>query len=154
MSANVGDGMCRAKRGPQEYVPEGMFDDSIDLVIWGHEHDCRITPEPVADKEYHIVQPGSSVATSLADGEAIEKYDTPNFIPLLSSANSSRRHVGLLEVQGKEYNLTPISLRTVRPFVLGSVVLLDVAEEEGLDITSSVEVTKYLKQKVCPHSLT
>lgn len=120
----------RAKRGPQEYVPEGMFDDSIDLVIWGHEHDCRITPEPVADKEYHIVQPGSSVATSLADGEAIEK------------------HVGLLEVQGKEYNLTPISLRTVRPFVLGSVVLLDVAEEEGLDITSSVEVTKYLKQKV------
>ena len=63
----------RAKHGPQEFVPEGLFDDSIDLVIWGHEHDCRIIPEPVAGKSYYISQPGSSVATSLADGEAIEK---------------------------------------------------------------------------------
>ena len=62
------------KHGPQEFVPEGMFDDSVDLVIWGHEHDCRIVPEPVAGKKYYITQPGSSVATSLADGEAIEKY--------------------------------------------------------------------------------
>lgn len=61
------------KHGPQEFVPEGMFDDSVDLVIWGHEHDCRIMPEPVAGKKYYISQPGSSVATSLADGEAIEK---------------------------------------------------------------------------------
>lgn len=64
----------RVKHGPQEYVPEGMFDDSVDLVVWGHEHDCRIIPEVVADKNYRIVQPGSSVATSLADGEAIEKW--------------------------------------------------------------------------------
>lgn len=62
------------KHGPQEFVPEGMFDDSIDLVVWGHEHDCRIVPESVAGKNYFITQPGSSVATSLADGEAIEKY--------------------------------------------------------------------------------
>jgi double-strand break repair protein MRE11 len=64
----------RVKHGPQEYVPEGMFDDSIDLVVWGHEHDCRVLPEPVAGKNYYITQPGSSVATSLADGEAVEKY--------------------------------------------------------------------------------
>lgn len=64
----------RVKRGPQESVPEGMFDDSINLVVWGHEHDCRIVPEPVAGKEYYITQPGSSVATSLADGESLEKY--------------------------------------------------------------------------------
>ena len=63
----------RVKHGPQEFVPEGLFDDSINLVIWGHEHDCRIIPEPVAGKSYYITQPGSSVATSLADGEAIEK---------------------------------------------------------------------------------
>lgn len=50
-----------------------MFDDSVDLVIWGHEHDCRIVPEPVAGKRYFISQPGSSVATSLAEGESIEK---------------------------------------------------------------------------------
>ena len=63
----------RVAHGPQQSVPEGMFDDSIDLVVWGHEHDCRIIPEPVAGKRYYITQPGSSVATSLADGEAIEK---------------------------------------------------------------------------------
>lgn len=68
------DSCCRVKHGPQEFVPEGMFDDSIDLVIWGHEHDCRIVPESVAGKNYYITQPGSSVATSLADGEALEKY--------------------------------------------------------------------------------
>lgn len=61
------------KHGPQEFVPEGMFDDSVNLVVWGHEHDCRIVPEPVAGKNYYITQPGSSVATSLADSEALEK---------------------------------------------------------------------------------
>jgi double-strand break repair protein MRE11 len=50
-----------------------MFDDSIKLVIWGHEHDCRITPEKVSEKPYYITQPGSSVATSLAYGESIQK---------------------------------------------------------------------------------
>jgi double-strand break repair protein MRE11 len=64
----------RVKRGPIECVPEGMFDNAIDLIIWGHEHDCRIEPEPVAGKRYFISQPGSTVATSLADGESITKY--------------------------------------------------------------------------------
>jgi len=63
----------RVKHGPQNSVPEGMFDDSIDLVLWGHEHDCRIEPEKVPNKPYYISQPGSSVATSLAHGEAIPK---------------------------------------------------------------------------------
>ncbi|KAG5649982.1 meiotic recombination [Sphagnurus paluster] len=120
----------RVKHGPQESVPEGMFDDSIDLVIWGHEHDCRIIPEPVAGKNYYISQPGSSVATSLADGEAIEK------------------HVALLQIQGKEFQMTPLPLRTVRPFVIEEVALSEVAEEEGLDITDQMEISKYLKAKV------
>lgn len=61
------------KHGPQQSVPEGMFDDSIKLVVWGHEHDCRIWPEPVEGKPYFITQPGSSVATSLHPGEALPK---------------------------------------------------------------------------------
>ncbi|TFK32099.1 DNA repair and meiosis protein Mre11 [Crucibulum laeve] len=120
----------RVKHGPQEFVPEGMFDDSVDLVVWGHEHDCRIVPEPVAGKNYYITQPGSSVATSLADGESIEK------------------HVALLEVQGKEFQMTPLPLRTVRPFVIEEVVLNEVADEEGLDINDQMEIQKYLKMKV------
>ncbi|EIW53657.1 DNA repair exonuclease [Trametes versicolor FP-101664 SS1] len=120
----------RVAHGPQQSVPEGMFDDSIDLVVWGHEHDCRIVPEPVAGKRYYITQPGSSVATSLADGEALEK------------------HVALLKIQGKEFELTPIALRSVRPFVIDDVILSDAAEEEGFDINDKIEVTKFLKTKV------
>ncbi|KDQ54195.1 hypothetical protein JAAARDRAFT_196931 [Jaapia argillacea MUCL 33604] len=118
------------KHGPQESVPEGMFDDSIDLVVWGHEHDCRIILEPVARKKYFITQPGSSVATSLADGEALEK------------------HVALLQIQGKEFQLTPIPLQSVRPFVLDEVVLSEVAEEEGFDLTDQMEIAKFLKARV------
>ncbi|CAE7227201.1 unnamed protein product [Rhizoctonia solani] len=120
----------RVKRGPLEAVPEGMFDDSINLVVWGHEHDCRIVPEPVAGKEYFITQPGSSVATSLADGEAIPK------------------HVALLEIQHNTFQLTPIPLRTVRPFVLDEVNLSEAAETDGIDITNQVSVMKFLRERV------
>ncbi|KAN0094824.1 Metallo-dependent phosphatase-like protein [Tylopilus felleus] len=120
----------RVRHGPQESVPEGMFDDSVDLVVWGHEHDCRIVPEPVAGKNYFITQPGSSVATSLADGESIEK------------------HVALVEIQGKEFQLKPIPLRTVRPFVLEDIVLSEAAEEEGLDVNDQIAVSKFLKSRV------
>ncbi|KAF8689411.1 DNA repair exonuclease, partial [Rhizoctonia solani] len=120
----------RVKRGPLEAVPEGMFDDSINLVVWGHEHDCRIVPEPVAGKEYFITQPGSSVATSLADGEAIPK------------------HVALLEIQHNTFQLTPIPLQTVRPFVLDDVNLSEAAETDGIDITNQVSVMKFLRERV------
>jgi double-strand break repair protein MRE11 len=30
-------------------------------------------PEPVAGRPYHVTQPGSSVATSLGEGEGVEK---------------------------------------------------------------------------------
>ncbi|KAF9224725.1 DNA repair exonuclease [Gyrodon lividus] len=120
----------RVRHGPQESVPEGMFDDSVDLVVWGHEHDCRIVPESVAGKPYHITQPGSSVATSLADGESIEK------------------HVALLQIQGKEFELKPIPLRTVRPFVLEEVVLSEAADEEGFDSSDQIAVSKFLKSRV------
>jgi double-strand break repair protein MRE11 len=44
--------------------------------------------------------------------------------------------------------MTPIPLRTVRPFVLEEVVLTEVAEEEGIDLSDQMEVTKFLKAKV------
>ncbi|KDQ12534.1 hypothetical protein BOTBODRAFT_34499 [Botryobasidium botryosum FD-172 SS1] len=120
----------RVKHGPQESVPEGMFDDSIDLVIWGHEHDCRILPEEVAGKDYKIIQPGSSVATSLAEGESIEK------------------HVALLEIKDNGCKIMPIALRTVRPFSLGEVNLMDAARDDGLDLKDQMEIKKYLRGKV------
>ncbi|KAI6025995.1 Mre11 DNA-binding presumed domain-containing protein [Pisolithus marmoratus] len=120
----------RVRHGPQESVPEGMFDDSVDLVVWGHEHDCQIVPQPVTGKPYYITQPGSSIATSLADGESIEK------------------HVALLQIQGKQFEIKPIPLRTVRPFVLEDVVLSEAAEEEGFELNDQIAVSKFLKSRV------
>lgn len=120
----------RVKHGPQEFVPEGLFDDNVDLVVWGHEHDCRIIPEPVAGKRYHISQPGSSVATSLAEGESKEK------------------HVALLQIQGKEFQMTPLPLRSVRPFVMSETSLYEVAEEENFDVADQDAISKYLKARV------
>lgn len=59
-----------------------------------------------------------------------------------------QRHVALLKIQGKEFELTPIPLRTVRPFVMDEVLLTEVAEEEGFDVTNQMEITKYLKLRV------
>lgn len=124
-----------------------MFDDSIDFVLWGHEHDCRVMPEEVIGKNYRICQPGSSVATSLADGESLEKYAScPASVKRLLSLCS--RQVALLEVQGKEYKLTPIPLRTVRPFVIDEVVLQDAAELEEFDLNDREAVTAFLKSAV------
>ncbi|CAO3629144.1 unnamed protein product [Cunninghamella echinulata] len=96
----------RVKHGPTSYIPEMFLDDFLDLVLWGHEHDCRIDPESngVPDGP-SIIQPGSSVATSLTDGEALTKY------------------VGLLEINGRDYELKKLRLTTVRPFQCTTVVL-------------------------------
>lgn len=61
--------------GPNNYVSDTAFGDDVHLVVWGHEHDCieKAGAVPVTGKQYFITQPGSSVATSLAEGEAIPK---------------------------------------------------------------------------------
>ncbi|KDQ54119.1 hypothetical protein JAAARDRAFT_196877 [Jaapia argillacea MUCL 33604] len=58
------------------------------------------------------------------------------------------QHVALLQIQGKEFQLTPIPLRSVRPFVLDEVVLSEMAEEEGFDLTDQMEIANFLKARV------
>lgn len=116
--------------GPKSSVPENGFGDEVDLILWGHEHDCRIDPEPVTGKAYYISQPGSSVATSLSRGEAEPK------------------HVGLLKIQGKQFHLEKIRLRSVRPFIIDEVNLDEIAEEEDIAFENRVKVNQYLKKRV------
>ena len=50
-----------------------MIPEFMDLVLWGHEHKCEI--DPVESEEgYYITKPGSTVATSLVEGEACKKH--------------------------------------------------------------------------------
>jgi double-strand break repair protein MRE11 len=64
----------RVAHSPKNYIHEAMLDNFLDLVIWGHEHECLISPQPSAVADFRITQPGSSVATALSEGEAKKKY--------------------------------------------------------------------------------
>ncbi|KAJ6829928.1 double-strand break repair protein MRE11 isoform X1 [Iris pallida] len=70
---------------------------------------------------FHISQPGSSVATSLIDGEAKPK------------------HVLLLEIKGSQYRPTKIPLKSVRPFEYADVVLKDEPDIDPNDQASIIE---------------
>lgn len=72
----------RSKHGATNYIPEQFLDDFIDLVIWGHEHECKISPIRNEQQLFYISQPGSSVVTSLSPGETVRKYVLTCFINL------------------------------------------------------------------------
>jgi double-strand break repair protein MRE11 len=77
---------------------------------------------------FHVIQPGSSVATSLMPGEAVPK------------------HIAIVSITGKEFKCEPIKLKSVRPFVMKEIVL---SEERALkdvwkDDNNRVTITRYL----------
>ncbi|KAF7586676.1 meiotic recombination [Aspergillus hancockii] len=92
------------------YLPENFLPEFLDLVIWGHEHECLINPKMNPETKFHVMQPGSSVATSLVPGEAVTKQ------------------VAVLSITGREFKCEPIPLKTVRPFAMREIVL---SEEKG-----------------------
>ncbi|KAF2495928.1 DNA repair exonuclease [Lophium mytilinum] len=93
------------------YLPENFLPEFMDLVVWGHEHECLIEPRYNPEMGFHVMQPGSSVATSLMPGEAVPKQ------------------VAVVSITGKEFKCEPIRLKTVRPFVMKEIVL---SEERAL----------------------
>ncbi|XP_032846764.2 double-strand break repair protein MRE11 isoform X2 [Tyto alba] len=97
----------RSKHGATNYIPEQFLDDFINLVVWGHEHECKIAPSQNEQQNFYVSQPGSSVVTSLSPGEAVKK------------------HIGLLHVKGKKMKMQKIALETVRTFHMEDVVLAD-----------------------------
>lgn len=56
-----------------------------------------------ANCRFNVIQPGSSVATALSEGE------------------SKKKHVVLLEIMGEQYRTINLPLYSVRPFVHESV---------------------------------
>lgn len=109
------------------YLPEQFLPHFLDFVIWGHEHEC--IPNPVFNPEtgFHTLQPGSSVATSLCEGEAQSK------------------NVFILKIKGQQFKLEPIPLKTVRPFKMEEISLQQenfVAGPESKDLISRFLITK------------
>jgi double-strand break repair protein MRE11 len=114
------------------YLPENFLPDFMDLVVWGHEHECLIDPKYNQEMGFHVMQPGSSVATSLMPGEAVPKQ------------------VSILSVTGKEFETEHIRLKSVRPFVMKEIVL---SEEKAMKSVwnkngNRTEVTRHLNSIV------
>ncbi|XP_020241514.1 double-strand break repair protein MRE11 isoform X1 [Asparagus officinalis] len=117
----------RVKTNPKNAINEHFLPRFLDFIVWGHEHECLVDPQEVAGMGFHITQPGSSVATSLIDGEAKPK------------------HVLLLEIKGSQYRPTKIPLKSVRPFEYMEVVLKD---EPDIDPNDQASVLEHLDKVV------
>jgi double-strand break repair protein MRE11 len=87
------------------YLPENFLPEFLDLVVWGHEHECLIDPRYNPETMFHVMQPGSSIATSLVPGEAVAK------------------HVAILNVTGREFTIEKHRIKSVRPFITKEIVL-------------------------------
>lgn len=92
----------RAMRGTTKAIADAMLPQWLDYVVWGHEHDS--VPE-LAPTTPPISQPGSTVATSLSEGESLPK------------------HAVLLEIRKDRFRHRPIPLQTVRNFRFCDVAL-------------------------------
>ncbi|RCV29817.1 hypothetical protein SETIT_6G043700v2 [Setaria italica] len=117
----------RTKGSPRNGISELLLPRFLDLVIWGHEHECLIDPQEVPGMVFHVTQPGSSIATSLINAEAKPK------------------HVLLLEIKGTQYRPTKIPLQSVRPFEYAEVVLED---QVDVDPTDEATIHVHLHQIV------
>jgi double-strand break repair protein MRE11 len=118
-------------RGVKNCVHESMIPEWMDLIVWGHEHECLIEPAESVVGTFRITQPGSSVATSLTGGEAV------------------RKQVGLLEIKANQFRLQPIPLTQVRSFVMGELSLQEQHKElDPEDPKVDVKMTKILEEEV------
>ncbi|KAL1527686.1 hypothetical protein AB1Y20_009072 [Prymnesium parvum] len=87
-----------------------------------------------SENQFIVMQPGSTVATSLVEGEAKPK------------------HVALLQIRGEEFKIEAVPLRSVRPFAIKEVVLRDFDEqyelhrEEGMMRLFEDQVNELLAQ--------
>lgn len=113
------------------YLPENFLPEFLDLVVWGHEHECLIDPRFNPEMNFHVMQPGSSVATSLMPGEAVSK------------------HVAVLSVTGRDFKVESIRLKTVRPFVMKEIILSeDKTAKSFAKKDNRILLTRYLMEVV------
>jgi double-strand break repair protein MRE11 len=99
----------RVARKQKNFVSEGMLPNWLDFVVWGHEHACKVEPQPSGEGggNFMVSQPGSSCVVSLSEDEAIPKA------------------VLLLDLKEQMYRATPVPLTTSRPFVFRNIALQD-----------------------------
>ena len=113
-----------ANKSRRNYLPENFIPSFIDLVIWGHEHECFTETVQNTEIGFHIYQPGSSVATSLISAEA------------------KKKHVGMIEVYKTSFRLIPVVLETSRPFIY------EIFELKEKNIKNSDDIENFIIEKI------
>ncbi|BAM41931.1 uncharacterized protein TOT_040000311 [Theileria orientalis strain Shintoku] len=117
----------RRGSGVKDYITTDMIPDWFDLVIWGHEHESIKFPEKTSLHKFQILQPGSTIQTTLVPAELPPK------------------HGCLIHVSQEDVNFYPISLLTSRKFICDEIENYD--SEENLAENSS-EMYDYLRDAV------
>jgi double-strand break repair protein MRE11 len=87
---------------------------------------CLIEPEHNPQRSFFVSQPGSTVATSLCEGEAKTK------------------HVGILELKPEKWDFKKIRLKSVRPFVIQDIEL----EKTDISPKDSSSLLMFLSNQV------
>lgn len=146
----------RVQHKEYAYIPQNALPRFLNFIIWGHEHECRITPEFCTDTEYFISQPGILCITSTI---CIVLYQSLNFIlyfllkiPHLGSSiatslcegEAKPKHIGILSVNGLKYKMEKIKLQTVRPFVFDNLILRNQDIQKNYIQTLSQAVCNYV----------
>ncbi|GIX60928.1 Mre11 DNA-binding domain-containing protein [Babesia caballi] len=103
----------RRGKGTLDYIPETLLPEWLDLVVWGHEHECLKYPQRCESRNFHILQLGSTVQTSMAASEMAPK------------------HCCLLELDGERVTFSPITLETARQLHYSDISLAQLGITNG-----------------------
>jgi double-strand break repair protein MRE11 len=72
-------------RGSKNCIHESMIPEWMDLVVWGNEHESKPRLEESLVGTFRIFQPGSTVATSLVEGESANHPKGLGFLEVRST---------------------------------------------------------------------
>lgn len=121
-----------------------MLANFLDLIIWGHEHECLITPQSSSVGDFFITQPGTELHNRHNTTLLMRVFSGSSVATSLSEGESKKKHIGLLEILEDQFRLQAIELKTVRPFVMEEITLKDT----DLDPHEPQLVIEYLAEKV------
>lgn len=112
---------------PRDSIVDERLPDFVDLVIWGHEHESQTVLRAVDGGGFQILQPGSTVPTSLIDAE------------------SKTKHSFLLCIDVDKMIFEPIPLLKQRPVIYRQ---LELSKVRGLPPGKPHLLEQYIKKEV------
>ncbi|CDR96710.1 DNA repair protein (mre11) family protein, putative [Babesia bigemina] len=104
---------ARRGKGVKDYIPDSFLPGWLDLVIWGHEHECLKFPQRSESRDFQVLQLGSTVHTSMAQAEMAPK------------------HCCLMELGPDDVKFYPITLESARQLHYSDINLSQLAIANG-----------------------